>query len=741
VKKSKIVDPYQAREAQKYEKPIPSREFILNHLVESGRLMRREELIEALGLDTPEEQEGLRRRLRAMERDGQLIFTRRGGYGVAEKMDLVRGRVIGHKDGFGFVVPDDGGEDLFLSPGQMRVVFHGDRVLVRVAGVDRKGRREGSIVEVLEHNTHTIVGRLFTESGITFVTPDSKRINQDIFIPPGQEDGAKPGQIVIVEITTQPTARMQPIGKIIEVLGEHMAPGMEIEIAIRNYNLPHVWPEAVQEEIIDLHPSVLEHDKQNRVDLRHLSLVTIDGEDAKDFDDAVYCEKYGRHWKLYVAIADVSHYVEPNTALDQEALQRGTSVYFPGEVIPMLPEILSNGLCSLKPKVDRLCMVCEMVISSSGKLKSFEFYPAVMHSQARLTYTEVAGMLENAKHPSAKSYGHLLPHLKNLLSLYKVLHARREARGAIDFETTETKVIFGEQRKIKQIVPAERNVAHRIIEECMLMANVAAASFVLKKKLPALFRIHEGPNPDKLQDLRDFLGELGLRLPGRKEPKPADYAALLQQIKDRPDAHLIQTVLLRSLSQAVYSPDNIGHFGLAFDAYAHFTSPIRRYPDLLIHRAIRHGLTAKRKTFMYDHAAMVSFGEHCSMAERRADEATRDALDWLKCEFIKDRVGEEFDGIVSSVTGFGLFVELKDIYVEGLVHVTALKNDYYHFDPLRRQLRGERAGNIYHLGDRVRVRVAKVNLEDRQIDFDMVNGNVKAGNKSGGKKGKFKSRR
>lgn len=718
--KPTIADPYRAREETKYTNPVPSREYILQYLTDCNRLMRREQLAEALGIESPDELEGLRRRLRAMERDGQLVFTRRGGYGLPEKMDLIKGRVVGHKEGFGFVVPDDGSSNLFLTPREMRQVFDGDRVLIRVTGIDRKGRREAAIAEVLERNTQTVTGRFFEESGINFVTPENKRITQNIFIPLGEEGKARSGQIVVVEITVQPGIRVQPIGRIVEVLGEYMAPGMEINIAIRSHNIPHVWSDEVLAEIKGLREKVAGKDIAGRIDLRGLPLVTIDGEDAKDFDDAVYCEKVGKGWKLFVAIADVSHYVQPDSALDREALERGNSVYFPGAVVPMLPEILSNGLCSLKPEVDRLCMVCEIKISAAGKLQSEQFYQAVMHSRARLTYNEVALMLENPKCPAAKRYHQLLPHLKNLHELYKVLRENREARGAIDFETTETRVIFGPHRKIKQIVPTVRTVAHRIIEECMLMANVAAARFVLRQKLPALFRIHDGPTAEKLQDLREFLGELGLRFPARKQPQPADYAKLLQSITNRPDAHLIQTVLLRSLSQAVYSPDNIGHFGLAFDAYAHFTSPIRRYPDLLLHRAIRHALTQRRKKFSYDHASMEKFGEHCSITERRADEATREALDFLKCEFMQDRIGEEFDGIVTSVTGFGLFVELQNIYVEGLIHVTALKNDYYHFDLKHHRLRGERSGIVYHLGDRIRVRVVRVDLEQRRMDFDLV---------------------
>lgn len=720
-------DPFAQREAEKYENPIPSREYIIDLLRDAGRLMQRHELIEVLDLQTPDEQEGLRRRLRAMERDGQLIFTRRGGYGLPEKMDLIRGRVIGHKDGFGFVAPDDGSHDLFLSAYQMRSVFDRDKVIVRKVGEDRRGRREAAIVEILERNTHTVVGRFLKDGEYFFVTPSNKRITQDVLIPKGQENNAKPGQIVVAEITTQPTLRIQAAGRVVEILGEHLAPGMEIDVAMRSYGIPNHWPEEVTEEIKKFSPEVLEKDKKKRVDLRHLPFVTIDGEDAKDFDDAVYAEKRKRGgWKLYVAIADVSHYVKRDSALDIEAMERGNSVYFPGSVIPMLPEILSNQLCSLRPKVDRLCLVCEMDISSSGKLNSSTFHEAIIHSQARLIYTEVANILENPKAAKTSPHQSVIKELKELFELYKVLRVNREKRGAIDFEKTETRVVFGENRKIEQIVPVERTLAHRIIEECMLMANVAAANFVLEHQLPALFRVHEGPAEEKLNDLRAFLGGLGLSMPGRKIPKPKDYAEILKKIMERPDAHLIQTVLLRSLSQAVYSPDNNGHFGLAFPAYTHFTSPIRRYPDLLIHRTIRYALKGgKPKSFFYDHAALVKFGDHSSVTERRADEATRDAMDSLKCEFIKQHLGEEFPGIITNVMGFGFFVELQNIYIDGLVHVTALKNDYYHFDALKRCLRGERSGTIYRLGDQVKVKVVRVDIEKREIDFDLVGDNEK----------------
>lgn len=719
-KKSKpLLDPFAKREAEKYDNPIPSREYILSYLKQCGRLVKREELYQALGLEeNAEQQEALRRRLRAMEREGQIVLTRREGYGLPDKMNLLRGRVVGHKDGFGFLVPDDGSDDLYLSARQMQCVFHGDRVLACIVGRDKRNRREGVITEVLSRNTPSLVGRFFIEKGVAFVVPSNTRIAQDILIGAADQGNAKVGQIVVVEITSYPSFRKQAIGRVTEILGDHMAPGLEIEIAIRNYNIPHTWPEGLQAEISQFKEGVLPSDDNLRKDLQSLPFVTIDGEDAKDFDDAVYCERQKKQWRLVVAIADVGHYVIPETELDKEAQARGNSVYFPNTVVPMLPEVLSNELCSLKPKVNRLCMVCDMLVSEQGELKRFEFYPAVIRSRARLIYHEVAAWLHNKNCPS--SYQELLPHLHNLHTLYQLLHKNREKRGAIDFETTETRVVFDVNRKIKHIIPSERTIAHRIIEECMLLANVCAAQFLLKAKMPTLFRIHAAPAAEKLADLRSFLAELGLRLPGGKVPKPSDYADLLKLITNRPDAHLIRTVLLRSLSQAVYSQANIGHFGLAFHAYTHFTSPIRRYPDLIVHRAIRHVLAKRKpKKFIYDPIAIQRLGEHCSMTERRADEATREVLDWLKCEFMRDRVGETFTGIITNVTGFGLFVELKNIYVEGLVHVTALPNDYYQFDSKRHRLRGERTGIIYRLGDSLQVKVGRVDLEQRKIDFEL----------------------
>jgi len=714
-------DPYAAREAQKYENPIPSREFIIQLLETSGQPMTREAIAEALGLESEEQREALRRRLRAMERDGQLVFNRRSEYGLVSHMNLVRGRVIGHPDGFGFLVPDETGDDVFLSAREMRSLLHGDRALVSITGVDRRGRREGTLIEVLERANHTLVGRLFVESNMAFVVPDNKRIHQDILIPPEHRGVAENGQFVVVEILEQPTRYRQPIGKVTEVLGDHMAPGMEIDVAIRAHGLPMIWSTETEQEIAHLCEEVEEADKQGREDIRHLPLVTIDGEDARDFDDAVYCERNEAGWRLLVAIADVSHYVQPDSALDADAQERGNSVYFPERVIPMLPEVLSNGLCSLNPQVDRLCMVCDMQLSPRGVLKGWRFYPAVMFSHARLTYTKVAAMLVEGDEELRETYREVLPHLEDLHKLYKVLRKHREQRGAIDFETVETRIVFGEERKIDRIVPVIRNDAHKMIEEFMITANVATARFLLETKIPALYWVHEGPAPEKLEDLRAFLGEFGLSLGGGDKPGAKDYAELLRQVQGRPDAHLIQTVLLRSLKQAVYSPDNVGHFGLAYDAYAHFTSPIRRYPDLLVHRAIRHVLSGQPpEVFRYDHEKMVALGDHCSQTERRADEATRDVVDWLKCEYMLDEVGEEFDGTITSVTGFGLFVELDDIYVEGLIHVTSLENDYYSFDPVKHQLVGEHNHRVYRLGDRLRVKVARVDLDERKIDFAYV---------------------
>jgi ribonuclease R len=710
-------DPYLKREARKYENPIPSREFIMETLKDEGIPMNRQALAERLGIVSEEQLEALRRRLIAMERDGQLLCNRNDNYCLVNKRDLIVGRVIGHPDGFGFLRPDDGGDDLYLSYKEMRPVFHDDRAVVRVTGLDRRNRMEGAVVEVLERNTRSVAGRLYMESGVGFVVPDSKRLSKDIIIPSSEINQAQQGQMVVAEILDQPTKRTPPIGRIFEVLGDHMGPGMETDLAIRTHSIPVDWPEAVTRQIQSLSTEVAEVDKQGRVDLRALPLVTIDGADARDFDDAVFCEVKPKGWRLLVCIADVSHYVKPGSDLDQEARTRGNSVYFPDRVIPMLPELLSNGLCSINPQVDRLCMTCELYINKEGKITRSKFFPAVMRSHARLIYDDVAALLDGDPELCAQ-HADLLPHLHHLYQLYHVLQSQRAERGAIDFDTTETRIEFNDLKRVERIVPVERNDAHRIIEECMLAANVAAARFLLRKKVPALYRIHEGPAEEKLTDLREFLGELGLSLPGGKKPTAGDYALLLDQVRDRADKHLIQTVLLRSLSQAVYSSDNVGHFGLSYQAYTHFTSPIRRYPDLIVHRALKHGISqAKPDEFDYPKSELQNLGEHCSSTERRADEATRDALDWLKCEYMQNKVGETFNGIITSVNSFGVFVELEEIYVDGLVHITALDNDYYHYDPVGHRLTGERTGKVLRLGDPLTIVVAKVNLDERKIDF------------------------
>ncbi len=718
-------DPHKEREAKKYDRPIPSRELMLEVMDKTGHPMGFNELAETLGVTEKQDLDAMKFRLRAMERDGQILFNRSKKYLPTSKADLITGRVQGHPDGFGFLIPEDGSDDLYLHAKQMRKVLHGDKVLASVTGIDRKGRREGAIIEILENNTDSVVGRYFVESGLGFVTPDNSRITQDILIPPENSGDAKSGQIVVARIVEYPTIRHQPIGKITETLGDHMAPGMEIDIALRSHDLPHVWPEGVKTETDKLSDEVLAEDTKGRVDLRKMPLVTIDGEDSRDFDDAVYCElnKKG-NWVLTVAIADVSHYVRPGTALDKEAIERATSVYFPAEVIPMLPEKISNGLCSLNPKVDRLCMVCEATINAQGEVTDYRFYNAVMHSAARLTYKKMAAMVVDNDNELRQEYAPIVDHLDDLYKLYKVLRKARDDRGSIDFETTETQIIFGENRKIENIVPSSRNDAHKIIEECMVTANMCAARFLKKHKIPALHRVHAGPEKEKLAKVHEFLNSLGLKLGGGDNPQPKDYAALLSSVSDRPDARLIQTVMLRSMSRAQYAPEDkenpesTRHFGLARNDYAHFTSPIRRYPDLLVHRAILHILEHKTaKGYQYDYATMKKLGEHCSQCEQRADDASRDVMSWLKAEYMQDKTGETFKGIISTVTSFGLFVELDDVFVEGLVHISALKSDYYHFDAARHTMTGENSGKTFRLGDSIEIVVARVDLDDRKIDF------------------------
>ena len=642
--------------------------------------------------------------LAALERAGEIVENRAGALLLAKRIALLAGRVEGHPDGHGFLVPDEGGPSVFLPPAEMREVIHGDRAAVRVGGRDHRGRPLGSVVEVLERAKRRIVGRMHSEHGVLFLVPEDRRIAHDILVPPAEAGRAKPGQVVTVDLLAPPSRHAQPIGRVAEVLGHHADPGMEIEIAVRKFDLPHEFAKRALAQAKATPEAVREEDLKGRKDLRSLAFVTIDGETAKDFDDAVYCAREGRGFRLWVAIADVSHYVRHDDALDLDARERGTSVYFPRRVIPMLPEKLSNGICSLNPNVDRLAMVCEMAITPKGEVSRYEFYPAVFRSEARLTYTQVWGWLSTKSAPE---------HLGVLYDVFEVLLDARNRRGAIDFDTVETRMIFDAKGKIEKIVAEPRNDAHRVIEECMLAANVCAGNFLAEHAHPALYRVHDVPSAEKVAALRDFLAELGLTLPGGEIPRPRDYAQLLEKIRKRPDFALLQTILLRSLKQAVYSPNNAGHFGLAFDAYVHFTSPIRRYPDLLVHRAIKAVLSRRR----YEGVDWEALGQHCSETERRADDASRDVETWLKCYYMRDHVGGTFSGTITGVVPFGLFVTLDDYFVDGLVHISELGRDYFQYDGVHHALIGERTAKRFRLADRMAVKLVRVDVDQRKIDL------------------------
>lgn len=730
-------DPHFEREKNKYENPVASREYLLSLLSEQGKPLSFIEFCHLLNAEEEEARIGIQRRLRAMEREGQVLFNREKKYEIQKQSELIQGRVIGHRDGFGFLKHSPTEKDLFIPIGQMATLLHDDIVQGSIGHTDRRGRTEFRVNRVLEPRKDAIVGRYYNEQGVNLVIPDDNRICHEIIIPKEFTNGARQGHVVVVEIVQRPRRQMNPTGKIIEVLGEHLAPGMEIDTALRNFDIPHVWPKGVLKSVQSLTESVPQEAKEGRVDLRDLPLVTIDGEDARDFDDAVYCQaQEGGGWRLWVAIADVSSYVQLGTALDAEAQNRATSVYFPEQVIPMLPEVLSNGLCSLNPDVDRLCMVCEMSISTQGKLGEYKFYEAVMRSHARFTYTKVWHILSGDE-ALIKRYAERVEDLHHLNDLYKALKKSRQGRGAIEFESLETKFVFNAHRKIENIVPLVRNDAHKIIEECMIMANVCAAQYIEANTAEALFRVHDKPDEDRLLTFRSYLSEVGIDFTSSKEPKPKDFAQVANKIQNRVDKELIQTMLLRSMKQAVYDGANVGHFGLALEAYAHFTSPIRRYPDLVVHRVIKaiiNKLAAKKickGAKMYSEQEIEQLGEQCSMAERRADDATRDVSDWLKCEFMQDHVGDIFEGVVASVTNFGLFVRINDYQIDGLVHITSLGNDYYRYDDVKQCLVGEASGLSYRLGDPVRIKVMSVNLDDRKIDL-MIDGQ-EALNKAGGR--------
>ncbi len=703
------------------QSPVPEREDILAFLQEAGRPLTRKQLAHAFQILDTEAKQLLGKRLRAMRRDGQLIKNRRNAYGLIDKMDLIKGRVIGHPDGYGFVVPEGGGADLFLSPKEMRSVLHDDRVLVRQVHVDKQGKREGKLIEVLEHANNQIVGRYYLDSGIGFVVPDNKRISQDILVTGGRLEKCNHGDYVVVELVSQPDKHRQPIGKVIDVLRDGDDVSMAIDIAIRSYELPFEWSEQLEKEIKHYSTTIDASEVKQRKDCRDLAFVTIDGEDAKDFDDAVYCEKQGQGWRLLVAIADVSHYVKQGSVLDDEARLRGTSVYFPEHVIPMLPEVLSNGLCSLKPEEDRLAFVCEMHLNKQGEIKQYNFYKATICSKARLTYNEMNSLMIDKDANAREKRKHVINHLDDLYQLYQLLYEARQKNGLIDFSSSESFFVFNENKEIESINLVKRNDAHRLIEEMMLAANTAAARFIEENEIHGLYRVHNKPKAEKLEEVRLLLAQLGLSLGGAEEPTAKHYASLLEQIRKREDGEMLEMVLLRSMPLAIYSVQNDGHFGLNFDAYVHFTSPIRRYPDLMVHRAIEHIVNGYSvDTFRYTDQAMLELAEHCSMTERRAEESSRDVVQRLKCFYMKNKEGETFQGVVSSVTAFGLFVVLNDMFVEGLVHVSNLPSDYYHYDAVTHTLNGEKRRKKYQLGQTVSVTVTRVDLEERKIDFELI---------------------
>ena len=724
--KGGLHDPYAEREAARYDQPIASREMILGLLAAAEGPMEADALAAKLSLTDPERFDALSARLRAMVRDGQLLQNRKGAFVPAAQADLIPGSVIANPDGFGFLRPDAGtGDDLFLPPFEMRKVMHGDRVLASVTGVDRRGRREGAIVEVLERRLNRMIGRFILEDGVSYVEPDDRRIQRNILIPPEARGDAQAGQLVVCEITRAPDGRRPPMGRILTVLGERLTASLAVQAAIHGHDIPHEFPQPVLDQAAAVPLEVQPGDIKERVDIRDLPLVTIDGEDAKDFDDAVYCEPNRDGFRLVVAIADVSHYVRPGTPLDEEATRRATSVYFPGFVVPMLPETLSNGICSLKPKVDRLCFVCDMQIDRKGEVTSSKFYEAVMHSHARLTYTQVWHAVgddasDEDREDALGRIGGLLPQIQRLHQLYQVLAKARAKRGAIEFESSEVRFVLGPKGEVTQAGMIQRNDAHKLIEECMIAANVQAALFLIDAEVPAPYRIHDRPPEQKYADLLEFLKEFKLRMPPWPKVQPRDFTQLLRTIRERPDAALLESVLLRSQSLAVYQPENVGHFGLALEAYAHFTSPIRRYPDLLVHRAIKHALSGvKPEKFKYSPSAMAQLALQCSERSRRAEEAEREVDERYRAAWMEQHVGGEFDGVISGVTSFGLFIELDDSKVNGLVHVTQLPNDYYHFDPIRKTLTGERTGREFRLGDRVSIIVMKASVEERKIDFKL----------------------
>jgi len=700
-----------------YKHPIPSRNDLLDMLTDVGKPLKAEPIMESYGLKGQRMRSLLIERLQAMVRAGQILENRRDEYCLTAKLDLVTGKVSGHRDGFGFVIRDDGDpDDIFLSAREMRALFDGDRVAIRIVGDDHRGRSQGELVDVLERGTREVAGQFIKERGIGIVIPDNAKLSHRILIPKDAVANAKHGDMVVAEILDFPTHVEQATGRVTTIIGVPGEKGIATEIAIYAHGIPFKWSKGVNEEVQDFGTDVPESGKQGRTELRDVDLITIDGADARDFDDAVYCKKAKDGWRLLVAIADVAHYVSAGSALDKEAIVRSTSVYFPDRVVPMLPEVLSNGLCSLNPKVDRLCMVCDMRVSPSGKVTKAAFFEGVMKSKARLTYSQVGDFLSGESKTSVPK--DVQGSVRDLHDLYKAFATQRGRRGAIEIDLPQTKFKLNDDGEIDRIEVVPRNDAHRLIEECMIAANVEAAKFLKQHKIPALYRVHPKPDTDRFNDLRLYLISLGLKVPHPDHIEPRHFTQLIEQVKDRPDSVAITMAMLRSLTHAAYSPANVGHFGLALESYAHFTSPIRRYPDLLVHRAIRHIVRGgKSGNYDYGQKEMERLGAITSAHEKRAEEATRDVEAWLKCQYMEGHLGEEFDGVITGVTNFGLFVQITELMTDGLVHVTSLANDYYKYDAGSQRLLGERSGHSYSLGAQMRIRVQRVDMETRKIDF------------------------
>ncbi len=706
-----------------YNHRVPGPADIMTAMERSGVPQDFKALVRHFGLKGEKQRQALHKQLKKLVRSGRLLLNRKDEYCLIDKIDAVVGKVSAHRDGFGFLVPDQGGEDIYLPPHEMRQLLDGDRVAVHLAGVDRKGRPKGTLVEILERGKTTAVGRFIRERGLTYVAEIATRAQDHYLIAANDTAGAEDGQLVKVEIVAYPTPRREAQAKVIKVLGDSDDPGMLVTLAIESFGLRDEWPAKALQAAERCGAAVAEADKQGRVDIRDLPLVTIDGADARDFDDAVFAEpagEGGKKWRLVVAIADVSHYVDKDDPLDKEARRRGTSTYFPGRVVPMLPEALSNGLCSLNPDVDRLCLVCDMRITANGKVEKSSFYKAVMRSHARLTYNQVHAALGEGKPAARQELAGLLPHLEHLYGVYRGLSRARGRRGALDLELPEVVITMADEHTIETVAPRHRNEAHMLIEECMIAANVQAAKFLRKHKLPNLYRVHPQPEPDRFEELRVMLQELGYKVTKEARTQPRALNKILQQLRQRPDFPVLAVAVLRTMAQAVYQPANEGHYGLALEAYAHFTSPIRRYPDLLVHRGISHLLAGgKPGAFAYSMPDMEELGRTSSQLERQAEAASRHVESRYKCIYISEHVGDEFNGVITAVKHFGLFVMLEDLYVEGLVHVTNLRNDYYHAEHGGLRLRGEKTGHSYGLGDEIRVRVTRVDVEDARVDLQL----------------------